>query len=408
MPPKRVVFFVGAYRPEVFGIGRYVPQYVDALADAGWQIDVCAPYPLYPAWKLDRSLPQISEEHDGKVRVTRYAPFVPRRYTALTRGLYEVSIAVQAIRLLRRRARTAELVVVTSPPALAAACAVWAAHRAAKPCLVLAYDLVADLAPDAFGVAGKLPGLLLGRIESGLHRRADTVIALTEDMASRIQQLAGRSAAVPVIRIWADDELFQLDHRTAAREYRGRLGVPEERRLVGFAGSFGRKQRLPDLVAALRELPDPFTTIFIGDGPARPDMERLAAQGPGDVRILPPQSSADLHGFLCACDLSLVTAWTRHAGSLFPSKVANVLAAGSPILAIANRTTELAKLLAREDLGMTCPSLDPGQIRDAVCRGVELGRDADRRARCRRYAAAHLDRRRAMGRFLAAVERLVS
>ena len=51
------MFFVGAYRPEVFGIARFVPQYVDALADAGWSVDVCAPYPLYPAWKLDRRIP---------------------------------------------------------------------------------------------------------------------------------------------------------------------------------------------------------------------------------------------------------------------------------------------------------------------------------------------------------------
>jgi glycosyltransferase involved in cell wall biosynthesis len=233
------------------------------------------------------------------------------------------------------------------------------------------------------------------------------VIALTDDMASRIRRIAKRSSPVSVIRIWADDELFHLDHVVAARACRKRLDIPDDRRLIGFAGSFGRKQRLGDVVAALRTLPAAYTTVVIGDGPDRPDLERLGGEGPGDIRFMPPQPVAELHAFLSACDLSIVIAWTQHAGSLFPSKVANILAAGSPILAITHRGTELAALLERERIGLVCPSLDPEEIRQAARRGVELGRDPACRDRCRQYARAHLDRGRAMDRFLAEVKSLV-
>jgi len=290
---------------------------------------------------------------------------------------------------------------------LAAACAVRIAHRNGKPCLLLAYDLVADLASDAYGLAGRAAGLVLHRVEADLCARADRVIALTDDMANRIQRIAKRSSPVPVIRIWADDELSQLDHAAAARSARERLGIPADRRLVGFAGSFGRKQHLEDIVAALRTLPLSYTTVFIGDGPDRPELERLGTEGPGDVLILPPQPVAELHAFLSACDLSIVIAWTEHAGSLFPSKVANILAAGSPILAITRRGTELAALLERERIGLICPSLDPEEIRQSVHRGVQLGRDPDCRDRSRQYARAHLDRVPAMHRFLAEVRELV-
>jgi glycosyltransferase involved in cell wall biosynthesis len=391
----------------LFGIGRYVPHYVDALADAGWSIEVCAPYPFNPAWKIDRCVPPVSHEHGGRVRVTRYAPYVPRHHTALTRGLHEASIAWHAVRMLRERTRTADLVVVTSPPAMASACAVRIAHRDGKPCLLLAYDLVADLASDAYGVAGKAAGVFLHRVEAGLYARADQVIALTDDMGSRIRRMAQRSSPVPVIRIWADDELFHLDHAAAARGARERLGIPGDRPLIGFAGSFGSKQRLGDVAAALRTLPATYTTVFIGDGPDRPELERLGEEGPGDVRFLPPQPLAHLHAFLSACDLSIVIAWTQHAGSLFPSKVANILAAGSPILAITHHGTELAALLERERLGLVCPSLDPEEIRQAARRGAELGRDPECRERCRWYARAQLDRRSAMARFLAEVKELV-
>lgn len=384
-----------------------MPHYVDALAAAGWTVEVCAPYPFNPAWKLDRSLPPVSYEHGGSVHVTRYAPFVPRRHSALTRGLHEASIGLHALRMLRRHARNADLVVVTSPPLLAAACAVRIAHHYRKPCLLLAYDLVADLASDAYGPAGRAAGLVLNRVEADLCARADRVIALTEDMANRIQRIAKRSTPVPVIRIWADDELSRLDFAAAAKAARERLGIPADQRLVGFAGSFGRKQHLEAIVAALRTLPPSYTTVFIGDGPDRPELERLGAEGPGDVLILPPQPVTELHAFLCACDLSIVIAWTEHAGSLFPSKVANILAAGSPILAITRRGTELAALLERERIGLICTGLDPEEIRQSVHRGVELGRDPDCRDRCRRYARAHLDRAPAMHRFLAEVRDLV-
>lgn len=384
-----------------------MPQYVDALADAGWSVDVCAPYPFYPAWRINRSLPAVSTEHDGAVRVTRYAPFVPRRPSALGRGLHEASIALRAWQLLPRRIPTVDLVVAASPPPLGAASAVWLAKRHRKPCVVLAYDLAADLASDAFGLAGRVAGRTFGALEGGLYARADTVIALTDDMASRIRLLSRRSAPVQVIRVWADDELFHLDHAAAAKQCRARLGIPEDRSLVGFAGNFGLKQHLPEIVRAMAQLPPPFVTVFVGDGSDRGEMERLAGSGSGDLRILPPLSAHELHGFLSACDLSIVAAWTRHAGSLFPSKVANILAAGSPILAITDRGTELATLLEREDIGLACPSLDPHEIRHAAQRGAGLGRDVRRRARCRAYAAAHFDRSRAMTRFLAEVDRLV-
>ena len=401
------MFFVSAYRPEQFGIARYVPHYVDALVSAGWSVEVCAPYPFFPAWKLDKSVPPVSHEHGGSVRVTRYAPFVPRRHSALTRGMHEGSIALHAIKMLRRHPGNADLMVVTSPPVLAAACAVRIAHRNREPCLLLAYDLVADLASDAYGLAGRAAGLVLHRVEADLCARADRVIALTDDMATRIRRIAKRSTHVSVIRIWADDELFHIDHTAAASAARARLGIPGDRGLIGFAGSFGRKQRLEEVLAALRALPPAYTTVFMGDGPNRQELERMAAEGPGDVRILPPQPVAALHEFLSACDLSIVIAWTEHAGSLFPSKVANILAAGSPILAITRRDTELAGLLERERIGVVCPSLDADEIRQAVQRGMALARDPDCHERCRRYARAHLDRGRAMERFLAEVRELV-
>jgi colanic acid biosynthesis glycosyl transferase WcaI len=405
---RRACFFVGNYRPEAFGIGRYVPHYVDALAAAGWTVEVFAPYPFYPAWRLDRSLPAVSLESAGQVRVVRYAPFVPREPAALGRALHDLSLGWHAVRELGLHTGSADLFVAASPPLLGAAVTVGLARRRRRPSLVLAYDVVADLTGDAFGPLAGLPSQALRRVEAGLYAQASHVVAISEEMAARIRALSGRSSPVCVLRIWADDALFQLDHDAVAASFRREQGLSPETRLVGFAGNFGRKQQLPAVAEAVSALPVEFRTIFVGDGPHRVALEQIARASSGRVRVLPPQPEHVLHAFLSACDASIVVAWTRHGGSLFPSKVANILAAGCPVVAVAPHDCELAQLVESEALGVVCTSLAPEDLREAVARGAGLGRSPTQRLRCRRYAERHLRRDGATARFVGEAERLVS
>jgi colanic acid biosynthesis glycosyl transferase WcaI len=303
--------------------------------------------------------------------------------------------------------RSVDLVVAASPPLLGAAAAGWFARLGDRPSLILAYDLVTDIASDAFGMAGGALGQLMRHLEANLYARASHVIALSHDMAERIRELSHRTSPISVIRIWADDELVHLDCEQAGRDFRARFRIPESQRLIGFAGSFGRKQRLTDIALALRELPSDFTVLFVGDGPDRIELERITGTGPADMRVLQPLSTPDLHAFLSACDLSVVIAWTQHAGSLFPSKVANILAAGSPVMAVAPAGTELARLVEGECLGIVCPGFEASMVVDAVRKIVDAGRDSARRTRCRRFAQTHLGEARATASFLSEVNHLV-
>ncbi len=408
MTEPRACFIVGNYRPEAFGIGRYIPHYVDALAAAGWTAEVFAPFPFYPAWRLDHTVPQESLEAGGRVRIHRYAPFVPRRPAGAARALHDLSLGWHAIRSLYVRAAPADLFVAASPPLLGGAVTVHVARRRRRPSLVLAYDMVGDLAGDTLGPVTGWSARALRAVEARMYAGASQVIALTGEMAKRIETISGRTAAVSVLRTWADDGLFGLDHDAAATRFRSEQRLSPATRLIGFAGNFGRKQQLPELAEAASKLSDDFRAVFIGDGPHRLDLERVAAAHPDRIRVLPPVSEADLHTFLAACDTSIVVAWTRHDGSLFPSKAANILAAGCPIVAVTPPASELAQLVTREELGVVCPSLAPEALRAALSRGAELGRVAAQRARCREYAETHLRRQAATDRFVREARQLVS
>ena len=402
----RACFFLGNYRPEAFGIGRYVPYYVDALAAAGWTAEVFAPYPFYPTWRLDRSLPAESSEA-GRVRVSRYAPFVPRRPTGGLRILHDLSLGWHAVRLLGLRAGPADLFVAASPPLLGAAVTVQLARWRRRPSIVLAYDLVADLAGEA-GSAGGSSVRALRATEKRVYAGATEVIALTDGMARRIEALTGRAEPVSVLRIWADENLFQLDLAQAGAAFRVEQGIDPAAYLIGFAGNFGRKQQLVGIANAASGLPAAYHTVFVGDGPERTELERLAAASAGRIRVLPPQSEPGLHAFLAACDASIVVAWTQRAGTLFPSKAANVLAAGCPIVAVTPRDGDLGRLIESEALGVVCPSLAPDELRAAMTRAAELGRSPEQRERCRAYALRYLRRDSVTDRFVAWANRLVA
>lgn len=407
MEAKRALFFVSGYRPEMFGIGRYIPDYAEALAQAGWSVEVFAPYPFYPSWVMDRSVPSVTLEADGRICVRRYAPYVPRHPAALGRALHEGSLGLQAFRALRGKRTSADVVVAASPPLLAAVASVTLARRMGLPSVVLAYDLVGDLATDAFGPLTRFPAGGVRALEGFMYRRAHSVIALTDDMADRIRRISGRIGQVPVIRIWADEALFQRDYSEAARQFREACGIGE-RPLIGFAGNFGRKQHLSRIVEAVAGLSGEHVTVFVGDGPDRPVLEAAAHQCADRVRVLAPQPSEKLHAFLTACDISVVIAWTRNAGSLFPSKVSNILAAGCPIVAVTPPDSELGKLIEHEKLGLVCSSLGVSELRAALETGAKMGRCPERRARCRAYAARHFDKRIATSRFVDELERVVT
>jgi glycosyltransferase involved in cell wall biosynthesis len=301
----------------------------------------------------------------------------------------------------------ADLVVAATPPLLSSWCAADAARKAGVPFCLLVYDVVADLATEVFPIAGKLAALPARRLEGGLLARADAVVTLTDEMARRIGEASGRVAPITVIPIWADDELLAEEPHDAADECRAELAIEGHRSLIGFAGSFARKQHLPEIVEAAGGIGDDVTVVFVGEGLERRRMEERARRSAGDVRVLTQRSGRELHGFLAACDLSIVPALTRHGGTGFPSKVANTLAAGCPILAISAHETELTRLLRGEDLGLAC-DLGADSIRDSTRRALALGSAADRRRRCRAYASTHWRRSDAMARFGALVNRLVS
>lgn len=93
------------------------------------------------------------------------------------------------------------------------------------------------------------------------------------------------------------------DARRAAVAWRHELGIPDEHRVLLFAGKFVEKKRPLDLLAAFRRARlDAVTLLFVGSGPLESDLRRAAAGVPAVV-FAPFQNQSLMPRTLAAADL---------------------------------------------------------------------------------------------------------
>jgi len=386
------------YWPEETGIAVFNTGRCEFLAAQGHGVRMCTGFPYYPRWRVDEAYRGrlFARERRNGVQILRSFLYVSRRVTTLRRILHEASfIASSFLRVLG--GRRPDLLVTVSPPLGLALSSVILQRVWGVPFVFH----VPDLQPDAAVDLGMLrPGRMvryLYAIERLAYRRAALVSTLTRAMQRRIVAKGIPPDRVVLFPDWADPALFELPLTGGGAASRERFRLAD-RFLVVHVGNMGVKQGLDVVLAAAersRDCPE-IVYLLVGDGAVRPALEaRAAAAGLGNLRILPLQPAAIFHELLAAADLTLVTQQRVVADIVFPSKVLTLLAAGKPVVASLNASSEVARVVTEAGAGVVSPAENPGALVEAV---RVLRRDADRRRRMgaqgRAYARTHWDRER--------------
>lgn len=325
------------------------------------------------------------ETHNGveiiRCRATRLDPhkLVPRTVNALT------ITASMFFTLLRVVKKDDVAIVVTNPPTLPFVARFVCAIRGAR-CVLLVHDVY----PEALAAAGMLRrgGVayrLLGAIAGRLYRAVDRVVVLGRDMA-RIAAAKG-ARRIATIPNWGDVELVRREER-----------APHDTFVVQYGGNIGRTHDVGTLLDAASALAgDPSLQFMIfGSGSRRGEVEHeIASRGLRNVTLLPPVAREELSASLNAADVAVVAMRAGMSGISVPSRLYNILAAGRPVIAIADDDSEIAMIVREEGIGWIVPPGDRAAfiaaIQDArsdASRLEAMGRRA-RAAAERRYTQAH-------------------
>jgi colanic acid biosynthesis glycosyl transferase WcaI len=129
--------------------------------------------------------------------------------------------------------------------------------------------------------------------------------------------------------------------------------------LLDAAGALARVQR--------QESP-PVVVLIAGDGAVRPALEARLREHPlPNLRFLPLLPEADYREMLAASNVCLITQAKGTGRFFLPSKLLTVLAAGRPVVALADETSELASAVHEGGFGVVVPSEDAEGLARTLC-----------------------------------------
>ena len=163
-----------------------------------------------------------------------------------------------------------------------------------------------------------------------------------------------------------------------------RLGIPEDRTVIGFSGTFGQWHGIPELAEAIEKLnEDPVRRgrlffVLYGDGELRQDFERRVAHY-DNVLLAGTIDYERIQDYLSLCDMFVSPHGKTPDGREFfgsPTKIFEYMAMGKGI--VASNLGQIGDVL--ED-GRTAILVEPGDVEELVRGITHLADNPDEAAR---------------------------
>jgi colanic acid biosynthesis glycosyl transferase WcaI len=392
------------YPPDTSATAKMAEAVVDTLATTHEVTVVCGRPSYEPTerrtWRLWQTEKLSRPAQTGRVKIIRVGSTDYSR-TQMGRRVLNYLTYV-ALSVPRAALVPCDVVVGMTDPPFEGIVAALAALLKGKPFVYNIRDLYPDMA-----VGGSIvkPGLLT-RIWERLHRwalrRATRVVVLGEDMRARIEAKGVRPEKIAVVRDGAEIRGPGTEpgiDPDVVRTIRG-----DFRFVLLHAGNLGFYGAWGTLVAAAQKLAhEGIGLVFVGDGAQRAEIEAAAA-GCKNVRFLPFFPASKIASVLAAADAHVVTIKRGLEGVIVPSKMYGILAAGKPILAVAPRESDVAKIGEERGFAISADPDDASAVADAVC---QVSCDAERLRKmgeAARDAASDYDKFDELRKFLRIVE----
>jgi colanic acid biosynthesis glycosyl transferase WcaI len=305
-----------------------------------------------------------------------------------------------ALAVPRALALRPDLILAMTDPPVAGIAGAFVAQLARRPFVYNIRDLYPDMA-----LGGEIvgPSRWVERWEK-MHRRAlrsaTRVIVLGDDMRDRILAKGVAAERVVVVR---DGTSFPASlpagDDPVVEEIRcGFPFVALHAGNLGFYGAWGTLLRAAEILRS-----ENVGLVFIGDGAHRQALEAEAARC-GNVRFLPFRPAEQVPHVMMAGDVHIVTVRRGLEGVVVPSKIYGILAAGRPVLVLADARSDAARIVIEAGCGLAADPDDPAAAARAIldlrqdrARLAEMGRRA--REAARKYARVN-----ELQRFVSAVE----
>lgn len=250
--------------------------------------------------------------------------------------------------------------------------AAWAAARVARKLRIPWVFEVQDLWPSFPIAMGTVPTSLtrreLFKLEKRLYDSTQHIVPLSPDMSSYITNLDIAPEKVTTILNGTDLELAARATPEAVETLRREQNLVGQR-VVLYAGTFGRANDIPTLVAAAEQMvadePD-VVWLFLGHGFHSPLLAAVAARWPGRIRMVGGQPRHAVFAWFALAHVSVVSFLDMPVlDTNSPAKLYDSLAVGTPVI-VTNRGWTKA-LVEGENCGWYVPAGDAPALAAQLC-----------------------------------------
>jgi colanic acid biosynthesis glycosyl transferase WcaI len=208
--------------------------------------------------------------------------------------------------------------------------------------------------------AFKLPGLggILHAVEKWALRGADQLSTISPEMLTKLRQKIGHGRPIQYVPNWV--------HRDLAAEIERQQATPESRepRTLFYSGNMGIKQGLSDFIEDFAGLDsDWILRVHGGGAEAGRIRERISSASVdlGPVEGLPTQVRR-----LRRCTACLITQGADSSANALPGNLLPALATRTPILAVAEDGSPLAREIAQGGYGVVVKPGDKLALKEAL------------------------------------------
>jgi glycosyltransferase involved in cell wall biosynthesis len=345
------------YYPEETSTGYYLTAIAEGLTDR-FDVKVLCGQPNYYA----RGTRAPKRETHKNVDIYRVAGTTLSKNVIALKLINMVTLSLlMFFKGLINFRRGNKILVVTTPPTMPFIVALASLIRGCSYTL-----LIHDCYPEVLVAVGKLKrnSVAVRSIDffnRWLYKHARKIVVVGRDMKELVaNKSSGLEIPIEIIPNWAELDDVRPQPRSQS-ELIGNLGI-NDRLILLHAGNIGYPTDVETIIELLKRLErdSRFHFVFIGSGVKRQLLENAIDElGFQNLTLLAPRPRSEQIDFLNACDVGLVSMIPNMYGAAMPSKTYNIMAAGKPILALADAESELALVVDENDIGW---HLLPGNV----------------------------------------------
>jgi colanic acid biosynthesis glycosyl transferase WcaI len=343
------------YGPELIGIGKYSNELSEWLSQNGVKVRVITAPPHYPQWKVFKGYKNFWSKEvvaDGNLEIFRSPIWLPRRVTVFTRLISIASFVFSSLPIIMMQIfRRPNIVFLVEPSLALAPSVIFFSFIARTKIWLHIQDFEVDA---AFSLRMLNQGFVLNiaqKLESKIMRRFDIVSTISNGMLKKAAEKGMKSESLFLLPNWADSSNSGIqprnDYLPTKNNFRERFGVNSNQILAMYSGNMGMKQGL-EVLGELAHLSHAarltIKFAFVGEGVYRNSLEKITAGLP-NVKFYNFVEAEHLTCLLSAADIHLLPQKMGIQDLVLPSKLANILLSGRPVIAAAASGTEVERIV---------------------------------------------------------------